>query len=55
MNAYTDQTARLSIIAYLFLLSSRSQGLVAIFLLFVIFHIMYDYTNKGANDEKKKF
>ena len=31
-----------------------SQGLVAIFLLFVIFHIMYDYTIKGANDEKIK-
>ena len=34
---------------------SVSQGLVAIFLLFIIFHIMYDYTIKGANDEKKKF
>ena len=33
---------------------SRAQGLVAIFLLFIIFHIMYDYTIKGANDEKIK-
>ena len=33
----------------------RAQGLVAIFLLFIIFHIMYDYTIKGANDEKIKF
>ena len=32
----------------------RSQGLVAIFLLFIIFHIRYDYTIKGANDEKNK-
>ena len=31
------------------------QGLVAIFLLFIIFHIMYGYTIKGANDEKIKF
>ena len=30
------------------------QGLVAIFLLFIIFHIMYDYIIKGANDEKIK-
>ena len=32
----------------------KAQGLVAIFLLFNIFHIMYDYTIKGANDEKIK-
>ena len=36
------------------LVGMQPQGLVAIFLLFIIFHIMYDYTIKGANDEKIK-
>ena len=31
------------------------QELVAIFLLYIIFHIIYDYTIKGAIDEKVKF
>ena len=35
--------------------SLQAQGLEAIFLLFIIFLIMYDYTIKGANDEKVKF
>ena len=30
------------------------QGLVAIFLLVKFFYIIYDYTIKGAIDEKKK-
>ena len=34
---------------------NEPQGLVAIFLLFIIFHIIYDYTIKGAIDEKMKF
>ena len=37
------------------LTSAVAQGLVAIFLLFIIFHIMYEYTIKGAIDEKIKF
>ena len=35
-------------------LYAGSQGLVAIFLLFIIFHIIYDYTIKGAINEKIK-
>ena len=34
-------------------LSVWTQGLVAIFLLVKIFHIIYDYTIKGAIDENK--
>ena len=37
------------------LLSVRPQGLVAIFLSVTFFHIIYDYTIKGAIDEKIKF
>ena len=50
--------ARLPIVTYtrsLKVTSLAPQGLVAIFLLFIIFHIIYDYTIKGAIDEKIKF